>query len=81
MRGSNPTWLSPLPPPSGVPSVPGRMSGSGGGFLDFFPEPPVEPADPGVGGGGTEVGVCCDILPATVSRCPRQGGKGGRTGR
>ena len=66
MRGSKPTWLSPLPPPSGLISVPGRIRGSGGGFLDFFPEPPEDPVDPEAGGGGTEVGVCCDIAETTL---------------
>ena len=65
MRGSKPTWLSALPPPSALISVPGRMRGRGGGFLDFFPDPPEDPVDPVVGGGGTEVGVFCDIAAAT----------------
>ena len=65
MRGSKPTWLSALPPPSALISVPGRMRGKGGGFLDFFPDPPEDPVDPAVGGGGTEVGVFCDIAAAT----------------
>ena len=65
MRGSKPTWLRALPPPSALISVPGRMRGRGGGFLDFFPDPPEDPVDPAVGGGGTEVGVFCDIAAAT----------------
>ena len=65
MRGSKPTWLSALPPPSALISVPGKMRGRGGGFLDFFPDPPEDPVDPVVGGGGTEVGVFCDIAAAT----------------
>ena len=67
MRGSNPTWLSALPPPSALISVPGRIRGRGGGFLDFFPDPPEDPVDPVVGGGGTEVGVFCDIAAATLA--------------
>ena len=67
MRGSKPTWLSALPPPSALISVPGSISGRGGGFLDFFPDPPEDPVDPVVGGGGTEVGVFCDIAAATLA--------------
>ena len=74
IRGSNPTWFSPLPPPSALRSAPGRMRGSGGGFLDFFPDPPEDPVDPvGGGGGGTEVGVCCDMAEAKLDRRRRRG--------
>ena len=43
--------------------------------MDFFPEPPEDPVDPEVGGGGTEVGVCCDIAETTLDHRRRRRGR------